>query len=247
MEYNFKQIEKKWQKYWEDETHLDAMLEAANLAETLTSLGYDAHVESERARFAANLNWLGSPAAFAPQTLNGEVLLRLNNGRFVNIDSGSSRLFGALNLDLLVRRLQLDFSDLFGRGLSYDRIDARLHFDSGRISTMDRLLISGPSSKIRMEGELDLQRQYIDADMLVSVPLSQNITVLAGLLGAWPIALSTYLAGRIFEDQVEGLTAVAYRLEGPLNDLDAEFVDADELGEVAGEALPPAPAMPEND
>lgn len=223
------------------ETRFNGMFETINLAETLISLGYDAHIESERARFAADLSWPGSPAAFALPILNGEVRLRINEGRFVNIDSGSSRLFGALNLDSLVRRLQLDFSDLFGRGLSYDNIDGQLQFDSGRLSTMDRLLISGPSSKIRLEGELDLQRQYIHADMLVSVPLSQNISVLAGLLGAWPIALSTYLAGRIFEDQVAGLTAVAYRLDGPLNDLDAEFIDADELGEVAGEPLPPAP------
>src|SRR5690606_15527083 len=109
-------------------------------------------------------------------------------------DSGSSRLLGAFNFDAVVRRLQLDFSDLFQRGFAYDLITGQLQFNQGVVTTNDSLIIDGPSSRLRIDGEINLPQETIAADMVVRIPLGQNISMLAGLLGAWPIAVSTYVA-----------------------------------------------------
>ena len=47
--------------------------------------------------------------------------------------------------------------------------------------------------------------------------------MLAGLLGAWPIAVSTYLASIIFADTVADFATVIYRLEGPWENPNAGF------------------------
>src|SRR5690606_21318602 len=88
---------------------------AGNLAGALVALGFDAHVERRSADLRGELAWPGSPAAFALSGSSGALSLDIRSGRFVNIDSGGSRLFGALSFDAIVRRLELDFSDLFGR------------------------------------------------------------------------------------------------------------------------------------
>jgi uncharacterized protein (TIGR02099 family) len=201
----------------------NGLLAAGNLAAVLPAWGHDAHVESSSARFSGTLQWAGSPLAFSLKDSSGQVLMDISRGRFVNIESSSSRLFGALNFDSLVRRLQLDFSDIFQSGFAFDRISGNLNFKNGLVTTNGAVLIEGPSSRISINGEIDLAFETIAADMQVRIPLGQNISMLAGLLGAWPIALGTYLASKIFQQQMEDFATVIYRLDGPWDNPDAGF------------------------
>ena len=210
-------------------TSFNGVFSAGDLAQVLPGWGYDANVESDSAAFVSNLQWTGSPAAFGLEKVVGTVQVDIRNGRFVDIDSGGSRLFGAFSFDSLVRRLQLDFSDLYRRGLAYDAIRGGLQFDRGIVTTQGAFRIEGPSSRITIDGEINLHSQTIDADMLVNVPLGQNLSVLAGILGAWPIAVSTYIAGKIFQDQVDDFTTVLYRLEGPWEDPSSGFEPTQEI------------------
>ncbi|MDG1852320.1 MAG: AsmA-like C-terminal region-containing protein, partial [Gammaproteobacteria bacterium] len=207
----------------------NGLFSAGDMAQVLPGWGYDANVESESAAFVSNLQWSGSPAAFELGKVIGDVQVNILNGRFVDIDSGGSRLFGAFSFDSLVRRLQLDFSDLYEKGLAYDAIGGSLYFDRGIVATQGPFEITGPSSKITIDGNLNLINETIDADMLVNVPFSQNLSVLAGILGAWPIALSAFLASRIFEDQMDDFTTVLYRLEGPWENPVSGFEPAAEI------------------
>jgi len=65
--------------------------------------------------------------------------------------------------------------------------------------------------------------------MLVNIPFSQNVSVLAGILGAWPIAVSTYIASRIFRNQMDEFTTVVYRLEGPWDNPVSGFEPSEEI------------------
>lgn len=216
-------------------TSFTGLFSAGDLARVLPGWGFSANVESERATFVSALQWAGSPATFSLDKVIGDVQLEIRDGRFVDIDSGGSRLFGAFSFDSLVRRLQLDFSDLYERGLAYDRIAGHLDFDQGIVRTEGPFEINGPSSRITLNGEINLVNETIDADMLVNVPLGQNLSVLAGILGAWPIAVSTYIASRIFKNQVDDFTTVVYRLEGPWENPTSGFEPSEEILEAVTE------------
>ena len=196
---------------------------ATDLSEVLPAWGHGAFIESDAASLNGTLAWPGSPLAFSVKKATGTVLMDIREGRFVDIDAGSSRLLGAFNFDALVRRLQLDFSDLFRSGYAYDDIDGNLQFTDGVVNTTEPLVIDGPSSRLSINGEINLSDETIAADMQVRIPLSQNISLLAGLLGAWPIALSTYVASKIFAEQVDEFTTIVYRLDGPWENVDAGF------------------------
>lgn len=197
---------------------------AGDLSRVLPAWGHSAHVTSEAARFDSAVQWPGSPLHFSLKRISGTVDLAIEDGRFVEINSRSTRLLGALNFDALVRRLQLDFSDIFGTGYSFDTINGFLTFSSGVVRTTDSpLRINGPSSDISINGEINLERETIAADMQVKIPLGQNVSMVAGLLGAWPIALSTYIASKILQESVEDFATVVYRLEGPWSNPTAGF------------------------
>ena len=188
---------------------------AGDLAKVLPAWGHDANVVSNSASFDSVLQWVGSPLYFSPRRSSGTINLDIEDGRFVDIDSGSTRLLGALNFDALVRRLQLDFSDIFSKGYSFDSIDGLMNFADGVVTLNTPLTIDGPSSDLSIRGQINLRDETIAADMQVQIPLGENLSMVAGLLGAWPIAVSTYLASKIFQSQVEDFTTVIYRLEGP--------------------------------
>jgi uncharacterized protein (TIGR02099 family) len=227
-----------WQ-YINGEHHssFNGLFTAGNLAQVLPSFGYDAAIESEEASFNSRLAWSGSPAMFALKKVSGRVDLQMQNGSFIDIESGSARLFGAFNFDSIVRRLQLDFSDLYERGLAYDTISGILDFNDGIVRTRNNFLIRGPSSTINVNGQLDLVQETIDADVLINLPLGQNVSMVAGILGAWPIAITTYVASIVFRDQLENFTTVLYRLDGPWDDPEARFESNNEAVEEAMEEV----------
>lgn len=201
----------------------NGLFAAADLAEVLPRWGHDANVESEVATFNGTLQWNGSPLAFTLKDASGQLQLDIRDGRFVDIEAGTARVFGALNFDALIRRLQLDFSDIFQSGYNFDSITGNLALERGVVTTNGAAVIDGPSSHLSINGEIDLAQETIAADMEVQIPLGQNLSMLAGLLGAWPIALSTYLASMIFADEVAEFATVIYRLEGPWENPSAGF------------------------
>ena len=116
-----------------------------------------------------------------------------------------------------------------------------MNFTQGVVTTNDVINIEGTSSKITINGEINLAEQTIAADMQVRIPLGENISMLAGLLGAWPIALSTYIASKIFAKQVEDFTTIVYRLDGPWDNPEAGFVPPTDAA--VTEVEPPLPAL----
>lgn len=205
------------------DSRFSGVFAAGDLSKVMPKWGHDANVVSRAANFDSVLTWPGSPLAFSLKKASGDVDMAIDNGRFVDIESGSSRLLGAFNFDSLVRRLELDFSDIYRRGFSFDIIRGELGFTDGVVAFTTPLVIDGPSSRISIEGEINLSLETIAADMQVRIPLGENISMLAGLLGAWPIAVSTYIASKIFASQVEDFTTIIYRLEGPWSDPQAGF------------------------
>jgi uncharacterized protein (TIGR02099 family) len=204
-------------------SRFDGAFTATDLAQVLPRWGHGANVESEQASFSGMLEWEGSPLAFTLADTSGQLQLDIRDGRFVDIEAGSARVFGALNFDALVRRLQLDFSDIFESGYNFDSIAGDLSLDHGLVTTTGPVVIDGPASRISINGEIDLAQETIAADMEVQIPLGQNLSMLAGLLGAWPIAVSTYLASIIFADKVADFATVIYRLDGPWENPNAGF------------------------
>lgn len=204
-------------------TKFTGVFAAGDLSKVLPAWGHDPHVVSEVARFDSVLQWPGSPLHFALKRVSGTVNMDIDDGRFVEINSNSTRLLGALNFDALIRRLQLDFSDIFATGYSFDSIDGFLTFTNGVVDTTNPLTIDGPSSDITINGEINLEQETIAADMQVQIPIGQNVSMVAGLLGAWPIAVSTYIASKILQESVDDFATVVYRLEGPWDDPTAGF------------------------
>ena len=206
---------------------LNAAVAATDLAEVLSAFGYAPSIESESVRFDARLHWDGSPAYFSALGLNGSIDLQVLNGRFrqrAGVANSALRLISIINFDAIMRRLRFS-DDLARAGLSYDEIQGRVHLRDGVVSIEDRLQIIGPASLFQLAGEVDLAAETIDADLYITLPVSDNIPWLSGLavlnnLINWQLAVGVFLFDRIFGEQVDNLTSAHYTLEGPWEGLE---------------------------
>lgn len=192
-------------------------LEGDNLADVLLAWGFAPSTTSERFRLDADASWPGSPAFFSLQGLSGRLDARLHNGQLREVDGSAQalRVFGLLNFDAIGRRLRLDFSDLFGKGLSYDRIKGELVASEGIFVTQGPITVTGPSSNLELDGRLDMVNDQIDAKLLVTLPVSNNLPLAALIVGAPAIGGALFVVDKLLGDRVARFASVQYKVEGP--------------------------------
>ena len=183
-------------------------LQADELGRLLSAFGYAGTVVGGETRGEIDANWPGSPADFALQKLEGSLALRIGSGRLVNVEAGAGRVFGLFSLQGLRRRLALDFSDVFEKGFSFDRIEGHFTLLDSDAYTND-LVIDGPAARIEISGRTGLARH--DYDQLVTViPQVQSSLPLAGALAGGPVVgAALLLADKLFAEQMEELTRFA--------------------------------------
>jgi uncharacterized protein (TIGR02099 family) len=203
-------------------TRFEGVIEGDDLAGVLRAWDLPGAIESERATFAAALEWDGKPWDFRVRALRGEIALQIRNGTFRRdagaASSAAMKLIGLVNFDTWLRRLRLDFSDLLASGVAFDELKTKLAFDAGTLRFVRPVKVDLPSGKMRLEGSADLIAETIDAHLVATLPVGTNLPWIAALAGGLPAAAGVYLTSRVFDRQVDKISSLGYRVTGPWED-----------------------------
>ena len=208
-------------------SELTGVLIADDISGVLEANGYAPSVESDRAAFVTEVRWPGSPALFSNDHLDGRIDMRVIDGRFLrDSDSGGAlRLVSLINLSAIFQRLRFS-DDLLRSGLAFDEISGEFILTDGQLQIMDRLVISGPSSLYQINGKVDLAEETVEGEMIVTLPVSNNLPWIGLLSANIPLAVGAYLFDQIFGNQVDSLSSAVYTLSGPLEGLQPQFKQA---------------------
>ncbi|KAE9653089.1 TIGR02099 family protein [Pseudomonas sp. PB105] len=195
-------------------------LDGKNIADVLKGWGYAPTVTSEDFHLDVDGRWPGSPAWVGPKRFSGSLDAAFRKGQFVEVEGGARalRVFGLLNFNSIGRRLRLDFSDLLGKGLSYDRVKGLLAASDGVFVTREPITLTGPSSNLELNGTLDLVADRVDAKLLVTLPVTNNLPIAALIVGAPAIGGALFLIDKLIGDRVSRFASVQYKVEGPWKD-----------------------------
>lgn len=235
---------------WDTEKNMSRIagrLEAGDLGNSMDSLGMTKLIESRSAQFDMQLSWAGTPMDAAINQLEGNLQFTFNKGRFLRQDASASnalmRLMGILNFDTWIRRLQLDFSDVYASGMAYDQVTGDLAFAGGQVSMNQPVSVKTPSSKMQMAGSVDLVHNQLDTQLTVNLPVLDNLTFIAAVSAGLPVAAGVFVASRLFEKQFDQMTSVNYSVSGPLDAPEMTFRQISNPREPA-KAAPPANPLP---
>ncbi len=195
-------------------------LSGTQLEKILQEWGYAKSISSERFAVGLDLNWPGVPQDFAMARLSGVASLKFRKGQLAAVDGSAQalRVFGLLNFDAIGRRLRLDFSDLWSKGLSYDRIDGVVDIEKGIFRIREALTLEGVSSDLSITGLLDVPAGQVNAEIQVAMPISRNLPLAAVAVGAPAIGGALFVIDRLVGDRFARMAAVRYKMTGDWQD-----------------------------
>ncbi|HHH38239.1 MAG TPA: TIGR02099 family protein, partial [Sedimenticola sp.] len=215
-------------------------LEVEKLGELLAVLKYAPNVEGAKTRISGTLRWPGGPEQFSVARLDGDVRVRLEKGRLLEVDPGlEGRVFGLFNVNSVWRRLSLDFSDLFGKGFSFDKIKGDFRIRQGNAYT-ENFHVRGPAARIRFSGRIGLATEDLDQRVTVIPQVSSALPIAAAVLATPAAGAAVLLAQKLLGKEVDKVTQTQYLVTGPWDE--PVFVKVERAAQVEPEELKAAPS-----
>lgn len=196
---------------------LDITFSSEDLGKMLATLGYAGLVDGGQTVARLNGDWVGSPAQFKLDRMDGALTGEVGPGRILDVDPGAGRLFGLVNFGAIPRRLTLDFRDFFEKGMAFDSIKAGFQLKDGDAYT-DDLNIQSPSAEIRVRGRAGLAAHDYDQIMEVRPRVGGTLPVV-GAVAAGPVgALAGVLAQGVLKKPLDAMASATYQVQGTWDD-----------------------------
>lgn len=204
-------------KKGDNRTALSGHLTSQALGGLLKNAGITDKLRGAPTEVLFDLNWPGEPQAFSKNHLSGFAKLTSGQGRLLDVEPGIGRIFGLLSLSTLQRRLQLDFSDLLDKGLSFDKIKGRLVIVDGEAQTK-RFYLESPSARLDFQGRVGLAKE--DLNQLITVtPNTTESLPLAGVIAGGPLlGAAIFVVQKIAGKTVNEFVGYQYQVSGPWTD-----------------------------
>ena len=209
------------------ETHFKGSVAAGDLEEVLPQWDFAPSVESESFTASGDLRWPGSPLNFDLHHLSGHAELAVDNGRFLDIAPGGTRIMSLINFSTIVKRMSFDFSDVFGEGVSFDRVSAKLAVTDGLASFTQPAEIVGTGGNFLVGGTVNLDSGSLDNEMVVTLPfLRSNLPWYAAFLAfSNPAsAAGVWIGQQVLKNQISRLSSGKYHIGGTYDEPTVEFV-----------------------
>ena len=211
-----------------DRSKAQAHLVMADLHEVLPQWEYEPSLRSESAELHVDVSWPGSPLNVTINGLTGNAYFRATNGHFVDVEGGAStRIFSLLNINTIFKRMNFDFKDVTGEGVSFDTLKADTKLKAGTLEFVEPAKMKGSGSDFKMAGSINLVDGIMnDNEMIVTLPVSDSLPWYAVYVSlANPVAGLAVLAGQqALKKPIKQLSTAKYQISGSLDDPDVKLV-----------------------
>ncbi len=202
-------------KYKQSYTHVQGRLWSPDIGYSLSMLGFNSTILESEGDVEFSGNWQGSPYQFSLGSVDGKVSLDLKKGRISSIEPGFGRVLGLIAMEQWIKRLTLDFGDIYKRGLALNSISGDLEVNQGKADTYN-LLVNSVPAKIMITGRANLIEQSLDHEATV-IPKSSDALPIAG-------KIVSFLAGGITQALTDNYKegyffGSKYKITGSWNDI----------------------------
>lgn len=161
-------------------TNFQGTLLTDDMGILLSKIGITTDLKDASANITYSGQWPNSPYQFSLAAVDANVDMQLKDGRISSIEPGLGRLLGLVAVEQWIKRLTLNFGDLFEEGLSFNSIKGGFKLTGGKAHTAD-LVVDAIPAGITIIGETDLITKALDYSVSV-VPKSSGAIPIAGTI-----------------------------------------------------------------
>ncbi len=197
-------------------TDMKGTISANDVGHFLDQLGFDNDFKETSGTLEYTGGWSGSPYQFSLANMESEMDLQLKNGRISSIEPGFGRFLGLIAMEQWIKRLALNFDDIYKEGLSFNRITGHFNISKGMADSRD-LLIDAVPARILIKGVANLLGKTLDHEVEV-VPKSSGALPIAGtIVGTIAGTITQALTNEYKEGYFFGSK---YKLTGPWDNVE---------------------------
>ena len=190
-------------------------LNTKNLENLLNYWNFNHSLRDASMKSDLDISWKGGLFDFSLKGAYGKFSTNMKDGRLKKVGNRATRIFGLFNIDLLAKRLSLDFDDVTKNGFYFNSLNGDFRLDSGNIFTTN-LLIKGPSAELLTVGTTNYIDETYDMQVIASPEFGETLPAIA-LLGGPITAAATFAAEKLakaFGRDINDLIKIKYKVSG---------------------------------
>ncbi len=184
-------------------------------SELLARFGISSGIQNASYTLGGSLNWFGTPWNIKIDTLSGNLASTLDNGVITDI-KGAARFLGLFSIESIIRKMKLDFRDIFDDGMAFNSIKGSGKMRDG-IFVSNNLIMDAVAGKMKIKGEADLNTRLVDAEVSFTPDLESGIPILAAFAVTPQTAVIVFAVSAVIAPVIDVITQVNYKVEGPLD------------------------------
>jgi len=177
------------------ETRAQGSLSMPRASQLLSKLDITKNLTETNAVIDFSGMWNAAPYQFSLADLHGKIDVNLKGGRILSIEPGFGRVLGILAMAQWIKRLQLDFSDVYEEGLTFNTIKGRFDVLNGKAITHN-LVIDAVPAKITITGETDFINRSVDLIASVAPKSADAVPIAGTIVGKVAALIGRSLTGK---------------------------------------------------
>ena len=209
-------------------TTVDAQLKSQNTKALMEEFGFQGILSSKNLTIDLDLFWPYIPSSDGVFDANGTVKVNIKDGQITAIDPIAGKVLGLLSIAELPKRLVLDFSDIFKKGLSFNRLSGEFQFKQGSAYTCN-LAMKGTSVDILLVGVTDMIGETYYQLAMVQPLLSDALPMGGAVFGGPGVAAAVYLFTKLLRKPLKNIGVSYYSIGGTWDNPKIEKIPAQEI------------------
>ncbi|KVD75270.1 hypothetical protein WI89_08800 [Burkholderia ubonensis] len=191
----------------------DFKLDIDNAGALLDRVGLPRTVGDGHGTLTGKVGWRGGPTALDYPSLNGRLALELEHGEILKVDPGAAKLLGVLSLQSLARFLTLNFREVVGRGLPFEKITGTGQITNG-IARTDDFEMTTPPAKVTLKGSVDLGAETQDLRAHVAPKIGAGTAAIAAAIINPLLGVGVLAANYALSETLSRAFAIDYAING---------------------------------
>lgn len=194
-------------------TALDFKLAVSNLGLLLDRFGLPHALNAGSGTISGNAAWDGGPTTIDLPTLNGNLAVDLRHGQILKPNAGAAKLLGILSLQSLAHLLTLDFQDVVGKGLPFEKVTGTAKIENGIARSDNFTMVTSPA-RVELKGMVNLPTHTQDLHAYVIPTVSAGAVAIGAAVINPLLGLGTLAADLVLSKSIGKAFARDYAITG---------------------------------
>lgn len=150
---------------------------------------------------------------------------QLGQGYLAEVSDGGARIFSLLSLDSILRKLTLDFRDIFSQGMFYTDLRGSVQLADGIAKTTDTQML-GSAGNMHINGTTNLVTGALDYRLTYAPKVTSSLPVILAWMVNPPSGLAALLIDKVLQD-AEVISQLRYHVTGTIDNPKVTEIERD--------------------